>query len=526
MSYLKSLDAEEIGYICSVIPHVDIIRYFKKNPKEFSKIRPGFRPEAIRPKDAVRLIVANINKDFISSFVEKTVSRWLNQIQEAYQSHVDEGENDILALVYTLSQSYFSDNVSLYFKLSNRKFEEKDVVLVSDLIQEQRKNNKEIISLNENINELKEYIKKLETSEEKKAIELKKTKSKLLQLTNELEAVRIVLLERDALAVSLESAEEKIEKLENQERRLREKIRQLVLEIEAINDEKERLESDIVSRLQDEQKRAVELKERKFSLLHPADMLEFSENLSYTFEDIGISNSAPGILLLKKYLAKVLFCGLPIIMNEKSGLSIAKCVANALIGTQEVSVLKFTEGILEKDIWEFMSESKRVIVLENFIGNYNETLLIPLFKMFGDKIIFITTVYDKILNYVSDEFFKYCTYINVDQIEQLLINVEIKEDPLTTPEEEYSLLPRETESRPFKALHKILTELRLDQLKANIRIHDSFDDDSVSAELIYSILPYCIYVCNKAPMYLSESLQKYTLRSPYKELITEWFANE
>ena len=36
MSYLKSLDAEEIGYICSVIPHVDIIRYFKKNPKEFS----------------------------------------------------------------------------------------------------------------------------------------------------------------------------------------------------------------------------------------------------------------------------------------------------------------------------------------------------------------------------------------------------------------------------------------------------------------------------------------------------------
>ena len=75
----------------------------------------------------MRLIVVNINKDFISSFVEKTVSRWLNQIQEAYQSHVDEGENDILALVYTLSQSYFSDNVSLYFKLSNRKFEEKDV---------------------------------------------------------------------------------------------------------------------------------------------------------------------------------------------------------------------------------------------------------------------------------------------------------------------------------------------------------------------------------------------------------------
>ena len=122
MKYLELLSLEETQFICASIPHVDVIKYFKKNPKEFSKIRPGFRPAAVTPKDATRLLTNNINRDFISSFVEKTIEMWLSKIQTAYEGYLDEGKSETASIVHTLSQSYFSDNVTAYFKLTDKDY--------------------------------------------------------------------------------------------------------------------------------------------------------------------------------------------------------------------------------------------------------------------------------------------------------------------------------------------------------------------------------------------------------------------
>ena len=47
MKYIMDLTNEDIKYICTVIPCQETAAYFKKYPKEFTKIRPGFRVKSL-----------------------------------------------------------------------------------------------------------------------------------------------------------------------------------------------------------------------------------------------------------------------------------------------------------------------------------------------------------------------------------------------------------------------------------------------------------------------------------------------
>lgn len=522
MKYLELLSSEEKQFICTSIPHGDVIKYFKKNPKEFSKIRPGFRPAAVTPKDATKLLVNNINRDFISSFIEKTIERWLLQIQDAYESHLNKVKSETVAIIHTLSQSYFSENVTVYFKLTDRNYTYEQISLISYLVYDYKTTKQQIEDLNESVRERKTAIHDVESVAKKEELGTKK----LQQALEELEVLRSLEFEIKGLSSDLQRYKEKTITIENQRKQQNERVDQLLLQINEITKEKEALESVIDLRFENERKRKLNSCAREYSLLRPNDMEEFRQNLSYIFEDLGIGGSVPGITLLNKYLAKILFCGIPIIISEQSGLTLAKCVANALIGTQEVSLLIYNPDVTEEDIFDFLSESKRVVMLDNFIGNYNETLLLPIIKMYGDKIIFVTIPYDRTLSYISSEFLKYCSYINVSHFDRLVGQVEINQDSLTVTEEVYSIESPNKFGRHLKVLNKILEELSLNYLSTSVSLHGVSNDDDISAELIYSILPYCINVYNKHPMRLSETLQNYIGRCPHKELIGEWFLNE
>lgn len=69
MNYLSMLTEDEARYICSVIPYEHTINYFQQNPKEFAKIRPGFRAKAISKSDASRLLFNYRNRRFVSVFI-------------------------------------------------------------------------------------------------------------------------------------------------------------------------------------------------------------------------------------------------------------------------------------------------------------------------------------------------------------------------------------------------------------------------------------------------------------------------
>jgi len=526
MNYLNELTPDEMQIICASIPYGVVINYFKKNSKQFFKIRPAFRPTAVGPKDASLLLIKNINSEFISSFIEKTIDLWLRQIQDSYESYLMEGKNETSAIVHILSQSYFADNVKAYFKLVKKDYTDEQILLISDLVHDYRVTKQQIEELNNKVKELKTTINDMELDAKKKDAEKKKIQNKLQQILEELEELKKLKHEIENLSLDIDKYKEKVTILEKQNNQQKEQNIKLLMQINEVAAEKEALENDILIRMEYEKKRKMSSKVREFSLLRPSDMVEFQENLSYIFEDLGIGGALPGSALLKKYLANILFCGIPILTNGQSGLILAKCVANALIGTQEVSLLRYNSDISEENILDFLSESKRVVLLDNFIGNYNETLLLPIIKMYGDKIIFMTMAYERTLNYISSEFLKYCSYINVSKFNQLIGQVKINEDPLIVNEKSYSIEVTDKQSRHLKILNKILSELSLEYLSTSVNFHDISNDDNMSAELIYSVLPYCVHVCNKQPLKLSETLQKYMSRCPHNVLIGEWFADE
>lgn len=75
MNYLPLLTEDELRYIISIIPLQDTVSYFKHNPKQFAQIRPGFRATSISKIDASKLLFSYRSRKFVSSFIEKHISR-------------------------------------------------------------------------------------------------------------------------------------------------------------------------------------------------------------------------------------------------------------------------------------------------------------------------------------------------------------------------------------------------------------------------------------------------------------------
>ncbi len=124
MNYILLLTQDEIVILCNLISGKGFKVLFQKKSKEFSKIKRGFRPNGISERDAVSLGIKYIEKPFISSFVNATVEKWLKEIDEYYTNLVSNGRGEDEALAETISNSYFSANLSLYFKLIRKDVDE------------------------------------------------------------------------------------------------------------------------------------------------------------------------------------------------------------------------------------------------------------------------------------------------------------------------------------------------------------------------------------------------------------------
>lgn len=120
MNYLEIMTPEEIEYICSVIPQNKVVEYFKHNSKHFSQLAPGFRAKSFERNilNISEFLMKHHKSDFISSFIEKVISMWMEQIKDVIQSHTNEGVDYEIALLKTLPISYFKDNVKLFVKLN------------------------------------------------------------------------------------------------------------------------------------------------------------------------------------------------------------------------------------------------------------------------------------------------------------------------------------------------------------------------------------------------------------------------
>lgn len=118
MNYIGLLSKEEKSILCEIITGKEFKKLFKRNEQEFSKIRKGFRAKSLTEQHALSIAISNIDKPFIATWVNTMVERWLKQIQENITKLEGERVSHSVALATTMLDSFFVNNIELYFKLT------------------------------------------------------------------------------------------------------------------------------------------------------------------------------------------------------------------------------------------------------------------------------------------------------------------------------------------------------------------------------------------------------------------------
>lgn len=527
MNYLSLLTKDEVIFICSVIPFQDTIAYFTQNPKEFAIIRPGFRAKAITRFDARNLLFNNYKRKFVSFFIEKHIKNWLTQINDHCIKCMDSGDSKDIALINTLPFSFFAGNVSVYFKLVDEEFSNEYIALMSAII-------KVIKGIDEKNSKFENKTKKLEFECKNLQTEIETKRNALSSLENKFsnQTLEIGIL-KDKISIfeqcqdSSSYDKELIEFLQSENMILKDKINMLSTEIERLKYSSQLIEEKIRQELEEQRCKCDDALEHNNCPKRPCEIEEFKEYLEYNLINIGVQDDCEYLPLLLSHLSRILFQGIPIVLNQTISTNIIKCVANSLVGTSFVKSMLYDQNITPDKINEFLSSTDRIVCLESFIGNYNETELIPILEKHKDKIIFLTVVYDRTLHYMSKEFIRYCHYFNANRVVGLYSYNELSEDPSTITENNYEQKNAKGENRLRNLYRKILHELGFLQSVIEYKSETIMNDEDICQSLIFDILPFCTDVLFIDPFNTSEQLSRYAGirgRCLNKNLLERWFA--
>ena len=117
MNYIRLLTKEEKAILCRIITGKDFKELFKKNEQDFLKIQKGFRAKSLSEQHALSIAIANIDEPFIATWANIRVEYWLKEIQENITKLEGEDFSHGAALATVLLDSFFVNNIELYFKL-------------------------------------------------------------------------------------------------------------------------------------------------------------------------------------------------------------------------------------------------------------------------------------------------------------------------------------------------------------------------------------------------------------------------
>ena len=123
MNHIGLLTKEEKSILCEIITGKEFKELFKRNEQEFSKIRKGFRAKSLTEQYALSIAISNIDKPFIATWVNTMIERWLKEIQENISKLEGDGLSHGTALATTMLDSFFVNNVELYFKLTGKSLD-------------------------------------------------------------------------------------------------------------------------------------------------------------------------------------------------------------------------------------------------------------------------------------------------------------------------------------------------------------------------------------------------------------------
>lgn len=69
MNYIDLLNQEEKSTLCEIITGREFKELFKKNEREFSKIRKGFRAKSLTEQQALAIAIVNVDKPIIATWM-------------------------------------------------------------------------------------------------------------------------------------------------------------------------------------------------------------------------------------------------------------------------------------------------------------------------------------------------------------------------------------------------------------------------------------------------------------------------
>ena len=90
MNFIEELTQDELKYICKTIPFSAATGYFRRYPKEFTKIRPGFRVKSLTEEMVAKLLYDFRSREFIGNFITKVVNQWIKEIDEELEKILQE----------------------------------------------------------------------------------------------------------------------------------------------------------------------------------------------------------------------------------------------------------------------------------------------------------------------------------------------------------------------------------------------------------------------------------------------------
>lgn len=524
--YCSHMSDEDIKYICNVIRIDDIRHYFAANSKEFAKIKPGFRANKIKDSEARKILFLNRKNDFISSYLEKTINLWIHQIDEALNEEFSKSSKN-KAYIKVLIDSYFKDNVELYFKLINSDESSGFIELLREsisLICEERKTIKNIQISNDFVDK-KEHDKAIREIKKEHEKEIKKfnknisiMEGKLNEKNDELEKIK------DNFKLNTKQLEEE-----------KSKSAAINKELVSLKKDNKRYKKEItaIQKVQETNDKFLVFNAKDFTkTIKPAtneDFEKFKETFNYNLRSILGENYNKYNKYLSCYVEKIVFCGIPIVIKRDFSDAMIKCIASSIFGSQDYSLLQYDCNITTNHIIEYLETSKDIVCFDNFLGNFNETILLSICSHFKNKIIFFTYSYDRTLNYLSEEFYEYIYYMNLCQISSYKLNSSFELEIIMLSNEDRSI-PSYDENMYTKKLKMILKELGFSESVISSKCRFVNDMTSLSAVLFFDILPYFKNVLMKNPFLYSKKLkcciEKTQFPFELKGNIKDWYINE
>jgi len=528
MNYLPMMTEDEIKYVCSVIPIKESVWYFKHYPKDFAKVMPGFRAKSLRNQEQVSAVLfRSRNQPFIFSFIEKHINHWIEEIQEEISRIIEEGESKESAWLQTLPFCFFVDYISIFFKLIGEELSEEKISILEQSIKRIRDLDVERKKLEDSLGKSEQEQEHLKEMNKKIQDELEALGKKLLEYSEEIQTLKQTNVDLEKMVAVVREREQEAENLEKKLHECDEIIKKLKTDLSAALEGQLQLEVKVREELKRQEATKFIAQAASSNPRCPKDIDEFRDYLGYNLENIGIETSSDYYSLLKNHLCEILFMGKPIIVSRKTGITLGKCISNALISSTSIATLVFVPNISVEAIEEFLTTKNRVVCLDNFIGNFDEAVLVTILERHRDMIIFLTVAYDKTLRYVPEEFMKYCHYLNINRIGAFIQERELTEDPSTIEEMDVVCETFTSDELWSSVLKNILEEVGVSRELTAYKCLCISDEETLIRVLTFDILPYCVDILNVVPFEISERLNKYAGengRCPYKELLRRWFS--